>query len=209
MPTPRSTTRPIWTFALATQRRPAHASNPVMPRHIQPSRRRQTFEVLTRFRAQDERAKADGERGSRERVHFMLAAFLRAVGIASEDGTPRSGSSLTTSAVSRHTFSVQAAGAGSHKPKSRRRRPWHDRRISSMSTLCAQSVSLHHDGVAHQTSLRSRRTMMTRANSLRAREAGSLISLPVTHDHDPHKHPRTGATVMTAVVGYGGRTRRN
>src|SRR5216684_5421532 len=70
------------------------------------------------------------------------------------------------------------------------------------------SVSLHHDGVAHQTSLRSRRTMMTRANSLHAREAGSLISLPVTHDHDPRKHPRTGATVMTAVVGYGGRTRR-
>jgi hypothetical protein len=61
----------------------------------------------------------------------------------------------------------------------------------------------------HQTSLRSPRTMMTRANSLHPREAGSLISLPVTHDHDPHKHPRTGATVMTAVVGYGGRTRRN
>ena len=35
---------------------------------------------------------------------------------------------------------------------------------------------------------------MTRANSLLGREAGSLISLPVTHeeDHDPHKHPRTG-----------------
>ena len=118
-------------------------------------------------------------------------------------------SSLTTSAVSRHTLSVQAAGAGSHKPKRRRRRPWHDCRISSMSTLRAQSVSLHHDGVAHQTSLRSRRTMMTRANSLHAREAGSLISLPVTHDHDPHKHPRTGATVMTAVVGDGGRTPHN
>ena len=37
----------------------------------------------------------------------------------------------------------------------------------------------------------SRLTMMTRANSLRVREAGSLISLPVTHDHDPRKHPRT------------------
>ena len=47
--------------------------------------------------------------------------------------------------------------------------------------------------------------MMTRANSLHAREAGSLISLPVTHDHHPRKHPRTGATVMTAVVGYGGK----
>src|SRR6476660_1585223 len=76
-----------------------------------------------------------------------------------------------------------------------------------MFTLRAQSVSPHHDGVAHQTSLRSRRTMMNRANSLHMREAGSLISLPVTHDHDPRKHPRTGATVMTAVVGYDGRTR--
>ena len=53
------------------------------------------------------------------------------------------------------------------------------------------------------------RTMMTRANSLHSREAGSLISLPVTHHHDPRKHPRTGATVMTAAVGSGGRTRRN
>ena len=52
---------------------------------------------------------------------------------------------------------------------------------------------------------------MTRANSLRVREAGSLISLPVTHheDHDPHKHPRTGITVMSAAVGSGGRTRCN
>jgi hypothetical protein len=50
---------------------------------------------------------------------------------------------------------------------------------------------------------------MTRANSLRVREAGSLISLPVTHDHDPRKHPRTGATVTTAVAGYDGRTLGN
>ena len=44
-----------------------------------------------------------------------------------------------------------------------------------VSTLSAQSVSRHHNGVAHQTSLRSRRTMMTSANSLHQREAGSLI----------------------------------
>jgi hypothetical protein len=50
---------------------------------------------------------------------------------------------------------------------------------------------------------------MTRANSLHVKEAGSLISLPVTHDHDPRKHPRTGATVTTAVVGDGGRTPHN
>jgi hypothetical protein len=48
---------------------------------------------------------------------------------------------------------------------------------SSRFTLRAQSVSPHHEGVAHQTSLRSRRTMMTRANSLHAREAGSLRRL--------------------------------
>ena len=51
--------------------------------------------------------------------------------------------------------------------------------------------------------------MMTRANSLHAREAGSLISLPVTHDHDPRKHPRTDVTVMAAVVGYDGKTPGN
>jgi hypothetical protein len=57
------------------------------------------------------------------------------------------------------------------------------------------SVSRHHnDGMTRQTFLRSHGTMMTRANSLHRREAGSLISLPVTHaeDHDPHKHSRTG-----------------
>ena len=48
-----------------------------------------------------------------------------AVGDASSR-TPSVETSLTTSAVSRHTFSVQAAGAGSHQPRSRRRRPWLD-----------------------------------------------------------------------------------
>jgi hypothetical protein len=94
-------------------------------------------------------------------------------------------SSLTTPATSRHTFSVQAAGAGSHKPKSRRRRPWHDRRVPSMSTLSTQSVSPHHDGLLHQTSLRSRWTMMTRANSLLPREAGRPINVAVTRARGP------------------------
>jgi hypothetical protein len=35
-----------------------------------------------------------------------------------------------------------------------------------VSTLSTQSVSQHHNDVAHHTSLRSRRTMMTSANSL-------------------------------------------
>src|ERR1700730_17539186 len=66
------------------------------------------------------------------------------------------GSSLTTSAMSRHTFSVQAAGAGSHEPKSWRRRPWQrspDSFRCPLSALnpchCITTVSLH------QTSLRS------------------------------------------------------
>src|SRR5207249_2006046 len=50
----------------------------------------------------------------------------------------------------------------------------------SMSTR-ARSVSPHHDGVLHQTSLRSRWTMMTRTNSLHAREAGLPINVSVTH----------------------------
>src|SRR2546429_7353420 len=58
-------------------------------------------------------------------------------------------------------------------------------RIPSMSTLCARSVSLHHDGVLHQTSLRSRWTMMTRANSLHAREAGCPINVAVTRERGP------------------------
>ena len=95
------------------------------------------------------------------------------------------GVSLTTSTVSRHSFSVQAAGAGSHKPKSWRRRRGNDRRVPSMSTLSAQSVSPHHDGVLHQTSLRSRWTMMTRANSLNVREAGRPINVSVTRARGP------------------------
>jgi hypothetical protein len=50
------------------------------------------------------------------------------------------GVSLTTSTMSRHTFSVPSLCR---------------RRSGSLSTLHARSVSLHHDGVAHQASLRS------------------------------------------------------
>src|SRR5258708_37620680 len=82
-------------------------------------------------------------------------------------------------------FLRSGAGAGSHKPKSWRRRPWHDRRVPSMSTLSAQSVSPHHDGVRHQTSLRSLWTMMTRANSLHLGEAGRPINVAVTHERGP------------------------
>jgi hypothetical protein len=66
------------------------------------------------------------------------------------------------------------------------------------STLSVQSVSPHHDGLAHHTSLRSRRTMMTSANSLLPREAGrlftngrSLIARTMFHT----RPPRTGRSV--------------
>jgi hypothetical protein len=105
------------------------------------------------------------------------------------------GASLTTSAMSRHTFSVQAAGAGSHKQRAGGGGRGHDRRVPSVSTLSAQSVSPHHDGVLHQTSLRSRWTMMTRANSLHVREAGRPINVSVTRARgpaptraSPHRH---------------------
>jgi hypothetical protein len=119
--------------------------------------------------------RALNEYGHERELSRISSIFLRRIVSAS----------LTTSAMSRHTFSVQAAGAGSHKPKSWRRRPWHDRRVPSMSTLSAQSVSLHHDGVLHQTSLRSRWTMMTHANSLHVREAGRPINVAVTQERGP------------------------
>jgi hypothetical protein len=103
------------------------------------------------------------------------------------------GVSLTTSKLSRHTFSVQAAGAGSHKPRVGRGGRARSPRSHSVSTPSARSVSLHHDGVSALTSLRSRRTMMTRANSLHTREAGRPIDIAVTRGPaptraSPHRH---------------------
>ena len=96
--------------------------------------------------------------------------------------------SLTTSAVSRDTFPVQAAGAGSHKP--RVGGGGRNRRRCALSDVHTSTLETSHyikNGVAHQTSLRSRRTMMTRANS-RRREAGRLFILPVTSCGRPHLH---------------------
>ena len=50
--------------------------------------------------------------------------------------------SSTTSAMSRHTFSVQAAGAGSHKPKSRRRRPSRQLQHAVSTGCCHAAVPL-------------------------------------------------------------------
>ena len=106
--------------------------------------------------------------------------------------------SLTTSAVSRDTLPVQAAGAGSHKPMSRRRQPWLVVVSRVECPLSALNPSLHHNGVAHQTSLRSRTTMMMCANSLHVREAGSLTILPVTKSRttSPRRHPRIQASPL-------------
>ena len=69
--------------------------------------------------------------------------------------------------------------------------------LFSRSNLMARSVSLHRFGVAHQTCLRSRTTMMTFSNSLPAqREAGSLIRRDVFHtiraQAIPSRNFRTG-----------------
>src|SRR5262245_23979650 len=70
------------------------------------------------------------------------------------------------------------------KAKSRRRRPYRNRRSAlsgRRSSTPLRSPVCHNisDGLAHQTSLRLRRTMMIYANSLRW-EAGRLFILPVT-----------------------------
>src|SRR6516225_10180356 len=58
-------------------------------------------------------------------------------------------------------------------------------------------VSLHHFGAAHQPSLRSSWTMMTYANSLPRREAGSLINRSVTIcTKRRFAHPRIGSTAL-------------
>src|SRR4030081_2797098 len=80
------------------------------------------------------------------------------------------GSSLTTSAMSRHTFSVQAAGAGSHKPKSWRRRPW--RR------------SLHSFDVHSQRSIR--------VTASRRCPTPNISSVTVDHDDSCELPPREG-----------------
>src|SRR5690349_16141310 len=65
------------------------------------------------------------------------------------------------------------------------------------------SMSLHRCGVAHQPSLRSRRTMMTYANALLTREVGSLSNRTVTIRTKPrYRHPRTGSTALLLSSNY-------
>src|SRR5712691_7132146 len=78
-----------------------------------------------------------------------------------------------------------------------------------MSTLGARSVSLHHDGVCTKHLFGHLRTMMTRANSLRSREAGSPINVsviqgPTPTQASPHtprlRLPRQATTAEFRVV---------
>jgi hypothetical protein len=151
-------------------------------------------------------------------VHVWQVSFVPIRGVPISAPTLRKssiflrrivGSSLTTSAMSRHTFSVQAAGAGSHKPKSWRRRPRQRSPDSFRCPLSAlKSVSLHHDGVLHQTSLRSRWTMMTRANSLHLREGGSpdqCCRHSRTRTRADTGHSRTDTAPTTAAPAHDGR----
>ena len=83
--------------------------------------------------------------------------------------------------------------------------------LFSLSNLRARFVSLHRLGVAHQTSLRSRATMMISSNSPQGgrRVAYSLDPVTVLQDHcrdqaSPHGHYR-----FPAALFLDGRTLRN
>ena len=97
--------------------------------------------------------------------------------------------SLTTSAVSRHTLSVQAAVAGSHKLRvggggrvfRLRRSPFSDVRPQRSTSLRGSLTVLPTKHLFGHTG-----TMTTRANS-RCRQAGRLFILPVTI-RGPHLH---------------------
>src|SRR5262249_28562919 len=104
--------------------------------------------------------------------------------------------SLTTSALSRDTVPAQAAGAGSQKP-----RVGGGGRVSSVRTSSCRPSTLAYftnisDGVAYQTSLRSQRTMMIRANS-RSTGGGSPIHFAghrINWTISPRRHPRIQAS---------------
>ena len=106
--------------------------------------------------------------------------------------------SLTTSALSRDTFSVQAAGAGSHKPRvggGGRASVGQRCRVST-----PQRSKIFHsinDGVAHQTSLRSQRDHDDSCE-LPCTGGGSPIHF-AGHDRrttSPHRHPRIQASPL-------------
>ena len=71
------------------------------------------------------------------------------------------------------------------------------RQSRSCPPYSLRPVSLASFGAAYQPSLRSGWTMMTYANSLPRREAGSLTNRPVTiRTIADFRHPRTGSTAL-------------
>lgn len=118
--------------------------------------------------------------------------------------------SLTTSAVSRHTLSVQAAVAGSHKL-----------RVGGGGRVCsAQTFSVLRMSTRNARNLRCitavlptkhlfghTGTMMTRANS-RRREAGRLFILPGTLN-GPYLHTGIPADRRHRAVAGAGARRQN
>jgi hypothetical protein len=106
--------------------------------------------------------------------------------------------SLTTSALSRDTFSVQAAGAGSHKPRvggGGRVSVGQRCRMSTpqRSTICHRI----NNGVAHQTSLRSQRDHDDSCE-LPSTGGGAPIHF-AGHDRrttSPHRQPRIQASPL-------------
>src|SRR5687767_15091508 len=116
--------------------------------------------------------------------------------------------SLTTSAVSRHTLSAQAAGAGSHQlGVGGGGRVRASRAFQGCPRLNARMFHSLTNGVAHQTSLRSQRTMMTRANS-RLTGGGSPIHFAGHRSSGPRLHagiPATGITALPRVTMRDGR----
>ena len=146
-----------------------------------------------------------GERLAGGSVAIALIANAIATGSTLE-------TSLTTSAKSRDTLPVQAAGAGSHQL-----RVGGGGRVSGGSSvfgcppLNARNSLPHNNGVAHQTSLRSQRDHDDSCGLPSRREAGRLFILPVTitRTTSPHRHPRYRLTAPALVTMRDGRTRRS
>src|SRR5215831_12860675 len=105
--------------------------------------------------------------------------------------------SLTRSAIAR-VFSCVLACSG-YTPASALKESVAFRTLAFLGVhpSALDSVSLHRFGAVHQPSLRSQRTMMTYANSLPRREAGSLTNRTVTvRTIADFKHPRTDGTAL-------------
>ena len=135
-------------------------------------------------------------RGSRHDIKRGISLGAK----APEDLERSYHTSLTKSALSIEMccsfFPRRATPRPCRRPgRFRRCGEWSSRPVSLGVHAVLGSHALHRFGVAHQTSLQSFETMMSSSISLRFREAGGLIRLPVPYsDHCvaqafPHGHP--------------------